>query len=962
MTETGPGPWRVLLTILLSTGCSASFGAGAVRRSGADSVWIRQAGFESFSKGELGDAGRNIYVSARGNIEMIHRWDLDRDGFPDLLFTQDTNARTETPDALIYWGSKDGFASLFPPMWEERARSSLLENILKNQDRLSFLPTFGGGRCRIADLNRDGYLDIVFVNLIHNYTHLLSAYIYWGGPEPYGPQRRSEVPTLFAHGLDVGDLDGDGYPDLVLANRGDYEREARWGPHDDRESYIYWGGPAGFSPDHRTSVATHNALDCAIGDFDGDGFADLAFLNAPRGEDASLTVYYGSRGRFSSAKRVDLAIAGGTALRTARLRRGRFADLVVTTARDASLVFYGGKAGLGLANPVRLATSSAADVAAADLDGDGAVDLVVANSAGPESVIHWGSADGLSPERQTRLPTLAARGVAVADFDGNGLPDIVFANSEAPEAYTVALGQRPTATHDVPSYIYWGSKTGFTPYRRSEIQGFGAVSVAAGDLNRDGVQDILLMNQLSGPLPNRLNALIFRGNAEHHYSSASMLRLYDVPDGQVSNADLNDDGYPDLVFQSTICWGGASGYSDGNRTVLGAGGTLCGSRVADLNHDGYLDLLYSEAHENQRYSARIFWGGPDGYSNSRTESFPLPGFVLYPTLADLNRDGYLDLINPDLNGRSSIIWGGPGGFAAQEPLFLKTDSSNMAQVADLNSDGWPDLIFCGSGNSEKRSWKSDSHIYFGGPRGFLGREPVKLEGYVSLEAGVADLNRDGYLDLVFGNYSAGLVRSLPVFVYWGGVDGTFHNSRRTDLPAESSAGIQVLDLDGNGYPDIVVHNHIKDGKHDFGSYIYWGGQEGFSVSRRTRLPTTGTHMSYMMDPGNVGTRKLEETYLSAPLPAPAGTRFARLHWKAECSFGTAVRFQIRAASGPAELRGARWEGPRGPGSYFTASGVALPESARAQPWIQYRSVLSSPDGGNTAVLQEVNLECERGHP
>jgi hypothetical protein len=63
------------------------------------------------------------------------------------------------------------------------------------------IPILGGGRCRILDSNRDGYPDLVFVNIVHNYDHHLNAYIYWGGSEPYSPQRRTELPTLFAYGL-----------------------------------------------------------------------------------------------------------------------------------------------------------------------------------------------------------------------------------------------------------------------------------------------------------------------------------------------------------------------------------------------------------------------------------------------------------------------------------------------------------------------------------------------------------------------------------------------------------------------------------------------------------------------------------------------------------------------------------------------------------------------------------------
>ena len=910
--------------------------------SAESTVWIRHSGFEDFAKGTFGDSGRNTYVSAAGHVQMIHRWDLNLDGFPDLLFTQDENSRSETPDALVYFNHRGGFASLFPPLWREHPRFSLFEGILDAQDQIQRLTTLGGGRSRLADLNRDGWLDLVFVNLIHNYSHELDAYIYWGGPG-FSQSRRTELSTFFAHGLDVADLNADGYLDLVFANRGDYEWEPRFGPRDNRESYIYWGGAEGFSPGRRESIPTHNALDVAAGDFNGDGSSDLAFINAPRDQSSTLSIFYGQTGQFPLEKRVSLTQEGAIGLRTLDLNGDRAAELFLALEGNRSLILPGQKKHASLDSAIDLPVSAAQDAAAADLNGDGAVDLAVASNK-EDSIVFWGSQAGFVRDQSTSLPTLGAVGLALEDFNGDGTTDIVFANHQDEQG------------HDVPSYIYWGSAEGYAPYLRSEIQGFGPLSVAAGDVDRDGKPDIALLNHLSGTYPDPQTALIFWGNRHAHYSAASMTGLRNVGDGQVTNADLNDDGYPDLVFMSVICWGGPDGYDEKRRTRLEAGRTLLGSRAADLNRDGYLDLLYSRRRPDQNDSGVIYWGSAEGFDAEHRKEFPLPEATVHPTLADLDRDGFLDMINASISSPASILWGSATGFGDRDPLFLKTDASSTSRVADLDGNGWLDLIFSGNFSVEQKSRRAESYIYYGSPQGFLERAPVRLPGYANIETGIGDLDRDGSLDLVFGNYSDGMNRSLPIFIYWGGEDGGFQVNRRTDLPAESSCGIQILDLNRDGYLEIVVHNHIVNGRHDFGAYIYWGSAQEYSIDRRTQLPTTATHMSTVLEPGNVYTRRLEEEYISPPvskLPSPQ----VMLHWKAETPLGTGVRFQVRGAETEKELGKQAWTGPSGVGSYFQASGRSLPKSLASAPWIQYRTVLTTPDGGNSPILKTVSLEC-----
>ncbi len=314
------------------------------------------------------------------------------------------------------------------------------------------------------------------------------------------------------------------------------------------------------------------------------------------------------------------------------------------------------------------------------------------------------------------------------------------------------------------------------------------------------------------------------------------------------------------------------------------------------------------------------------------------------------------MINASISSRASILWGSAKGFGEREPLVLKTDASVTSRVADLDDDGWLDLIFSGSFSLKHKSKRAESYLYYGSPQGFLARPPVRLLGYSNIETGIGDLNRDGSLDLVFGNYSDGMNRSLPIFLYWGGEDGDFQENRRTDLPAESSCGIQILDLNQDGYLEIVVHNHIVNGRHDFGAYIYWGGAEGYSIDRRTQLPTTATHMSTILEPGNVYTRRLEEEYISPPMsksPSPE----VKLHWEADTPLGTGVRFQVRGAETEKTLSNREWTGPSGAGSYFRQSGRSLTKQLASVPWLQYRAVLTTPDGGNSPVLKGVSLEC-----
>jgi len=922
---------------------------------------IVQQGFDDFSRGTLGDSGANLYVSHDGKVGVINQHDFNGDGYNDVMFSSDHD-QFEIVDAFVYWGGKEGYESLLPPLWRDLPLAQVTFNLMADHPGLTRLPAFGGGKSVIADLNKDGWPDIVFCNYIHNYPGLRTAYVYWGGPQGYQVTARTELPTRWAAGVAATDLNGDGYPELIFANQGTEAGLESISRLHGLGSYIYWGSATGYTSENLTEVETHVARDVVVADINHDGHPDLAFINnGSRGKD--VQVFLGGPDGYENAEVQTVPVPDPTSIRAGDVNRDGFADLVVTASAPAQTiavqaedddavastvwVLSGSAQGISADRVIRLPAQLARDSLVADLNADGWPDIAVANSGDKrsprfDSYVYWGAAEGFSPERRTVLPTLGANGVACADLNGDGHVDLVFANSNDGN------------TNDVHSYIYWGSATGFASYLRSDLQSFGAVSVNAADLNRDGRPEVVLVNQYSGKFHGQVDSLIYWGNPHHYYSTSSMTGLPGHGAYGTAAADLNGDGWCDIVLcnaysdGSYVYWGSSEGLSPEHRQTITVGRAYC-CKVADLNRDGWLDLVfYGREGEGSTNRATIYWGAPSGYSDTNRTMLPLTtrrGANI--SIADLNRDGYLDLVtNDDYFGTMEILWGSADGYSPDHNWTHATNGGSL-KLADLNGDGRLDFIVAGGFDPERKSRNTATRIYWGTVDGTPSFDRVvELEAYQTCEVAVADLNRDGHLDLVAGNYMSDSTRSLPIFVYWGGADGAYSNARRLELPAESSCGVQPLDLNEDAYPEIIVHNHLKDGRHTINSYIYWSRAGRFDRDDRTELPTLGPHFTMMTDAGNLYTRKLEETYVSAPIELAAGLQPKRLTWEGEEPHGAKLQFQVRSAAEAKELDQAEWQ-PVNDGKL---------ETAAKDRWMQYRVLFTSPDAAAWPVLKSVHIQ------
>ena len=217
------------------------------------------------------------------------------------------------------------------------------------------------------------------------------------------------------------------------------------------------------------------------------------------------------------------------------------------------------------------------NVVAADLNGDGKVDLVVASSYADALSVFLGNGDGsFGPE--LLLPSISiGSAVAVADFNGDGKPDIVTVeNSSTGGAVRLFLGNGDgtfTSTADTPFYTGSISNT----------------SLAVGDFNGDGKLDVVVVAE-EGPS----QAYVLLGNGDGSFGPAASFGSVNQPFG-VAVGDFNGDGKLDLVLADTGNSSVAVLFGNGDGTFqqqveYPANGYADALVVADFNSDGHPDI------------------------------------------------------------------------------------------------------------------------------------------------------------------------------------------------------------------------------------------------------------------------------------------------------------------------------------------------------------------------------------
>lgn len=631
-------------------------------------------------------------------------------------------------------------------------------------------------------------------------------------------------------GIATADFDGDGRPDLAVANT-------------DGSVTVYYGRPQGkFSPPTHLRTGVEELRGIVAADLTGDGRTDIAvaapfsgemflFINQAGEFTAPIVLpqWYGARnlnaGDFDGDGRNDLVIGGTT--NGIRQLRGLGAGSFETVTNLTSLGYYNNDF------PKPLYVLSVFRSPGASLD------QLVATHA--ETSLLWvlgAGANGvlqITAELTNQFVHAAAVGPVLAPVT-NGLPDLVTASRDA-------------GTIEVRRGTNGPGRFQQSVTQKIHVPG-GPRALSLADLDGDGWNDLVVV------LRNFDRVLTY------HNSNGVFVAATEMPVGrsprELVTADFNADGRPDVAVMNResmdvsvlMTFPGQAGFGALDQ-VYPVDGGVSGLIVMDFNADHRDDVIQLHRASGE-FSVRL--AGPGGVLGL-PQFYPMGSLPSAQAVVDVNNDGISDVVTANLGrpevepGSVSVRLGdGAGGFGPETRYSLPAgENGNLFAIvaADFNNDGDIDLaagffdcrlaFFQGDGEGgftftrqhrfvyESRvmvtgDFDKDGDIDLAGA-GYAGdvvvienlgdlltTETLTRTDYKALDSNkfgtrdivAADVNGDGDLDLLVGSG-----KGTMLFL---GFDGMQFVRNSASLPGTDfpSSGIALGDFDGDGLRDVAV--------------------------------------------------------------------------------------------------------------------------------------------------------------
>ena len=515
----------------------------------------------------------------------------------------------------------------------------------------------------IGDVNGDGKFDVVLADFcVSNSSCQVGqiSLLLGNGDGTFQPATTFNSGGTYTRNVVLADLNGDGKLDVLAASQTDQGGQWQDGGV---VSVLLGNGDATFQPAFAYTSGQYAGISLAVTDLNHDGKLDAVMASECVNNYSCLT--------------------GGVSV---YLGNG-----------DGTLV------GAPNYNP---GGWNAFSVAMADVDGDGKLDLLVSEqcnnnnscSNGVASVL-LGNGDGtFKPAVQYDSAGQNGFTIVAADVNGDGKPDLLIANECAQNncnnaSVSVLLGNGDGTFQAATAY---------------PTNGLYVYSLATGDVNGDGKLDIVSTNECADNNCSNGTLSVLLGNGDGSFQTAVPYNSGGQYAFSVAIADLNGDGKSDLVAANQC---GTSGdCSNGNVVVLlgngdgtfqpavayASGGAYSfGAAIGDLNGDGKLDIVVTnqcnDTNNCLNGTIGLLLGNGDGtFQAAATTLTPVMGGIQSVLLGDFNGDHNLDVVS----GVGNFLLLGNGDGTFQSSLSLGASGIGVAS-GDLNGDGRPDLAVGG---------------------------------------------------------------------------------------------------------------------------------------------------------------------------------------------------------------------------------------------------------------------------
>ena len=507
---------------------------------------------------------------------------------------------------------------------------------------------------------------------------------------------------------------------------------------------------------------------------------------------------------------------------------------------------------------------------AGDVNGDGFSDVIVGaigydNGQTDEgrAFLYLGSPAGLgtNPAWSAESNQAGSRfglGVATAgDVNGDGFADLIIG------AYTYDNGQ----TDEGRAYVYLGSAQGpgsvaaWTAESNQASSAFGRAVGTAGDVNRDGFDDVIVTAYLfDNGQGDEGRAYVYLGSATGLGAAPAWITEGDqmgagFGSGAGTAGDVNADGYADVVVGAylydnvtanigrvSLYFGSGSGLAttaasavESDQAVSQFGFST--GTAGDVDGDGYADVIVGAPRYTNGQSVEgrvyVYRGSVAGiaffpWTSEPNEANANWGFAV-GTAGDVNGDSYADIIigapfssNGQVGeGLVAVQQGSPSGPSPLWGTWSEQANSRfgiaVGTAGDVNGDGLSDVIVGADFFDNGQADEGRAFVYHGTTTGLSSDPGWTAESnqaqslFGSQVASAGDLNGDGYSEVVVGapNYDHGEDNEGQVLVYFGSRDGL---SPLPGWAAESNEPFALFgasvstagDVNGDGFSDLIV--------------------------------------------------------------------------------------------------------------------------------------------------------------